>query len=1257
MDFYKIRVKPSRKKDDPPVIVPEFIVRPSKDLLTRGGTFYAIWDEEANRWSTDVFDVVRLIDKDLWQYQQEKYSTAVVKTMENYSTSVWTEFNRFLSDMPSTNVKLDEKVTFLSQETKRSDHASKRLSYDLVDGECVAYDELISTLYDPEERDKLEWAIGAILTGDSRNLQKFIVLYGEMGSGKSTFLHIVEKLFDGYWIPFDAKSITSSGNQFAMSMFKEDPLIGIQHDGDLSRIEDNTKLNSIVSHEMMTINEKYKGEYRSKTNTFLFMGTNRPVKITDGKSGIIRRLIDVSPSGRKVSERKYDALTQQIDFELGAIANYCIKRYRALGKNYYTRYRSTSMMLKTDVFYNFVEDNYYIFKEQDGVGVTQAYAMYKVYCDESLVEFKLPLYKFREELKNYFRDYTAKTRIDGQQLRSWYSGFLSEKFQGIEEKKPEPPVSLSMEDSASILDELLKGCPAQYATDQGTPKKRWSEVTTKLSDIDTTKVHYVKPPENHIVIDFDLKDDNGEKSYERCLDEASKWPSTYSELSKGGNGIHLHYIYTGDVTKLNNVYADGIEIKVFTGGAALRRKVTKCNNIPVAPMSGGLPLKGEKMINHEVVRNERNIRSMIERNLKKEFHPGTKPSIDFIYKILDDAYKDGVKFDVTDMRPKVLTFANKSTNQADYCIKLVNKMVFKSDEPSEPGEYKEDAPIVFFDIEVFPNLFVVVWKKDGGEELVRMINPKSSEIGQLLNFRLVGFNCRRYDNHVLYAAYIGYSIEELYNLSQKIINGSRNCMFGEAYNLSYADIYDFSNKKQSLKKFEIELGLHHQECPYKWDEPVPEDKWNEIADYCCNDVNATEATFHARKQDFVARQILAELSGLTVNDTTQVHASKIILEGNRKAKEHFVYADLSEMFPGYTFDHGKSEYRGINPSEGGYVYASPGMYGNVALLDIASMHPTSALELNIFGPYTKNFREFIETRLAIKHRDFEKAGEMFGGKIKKYLVSPDDADDLAFALKIVINSVYGYTSATFDSNFKDPRNKDNIVAKRGALFMIDLQFACKEKGYQVVHIKTDSIKIADATEEAINFVMEFGRKYGYTFEHEATYDRFCLLNDAVYVARDGTDPSGWTSTGTQLIHPYVFKTLFSRKELVFEDLCEAKSVTTSLYLDMNEALPEDEHEYHFVGKVGLFCPIRSGAGGGLLLREKEGKYYSATGAKGYRWLEAETVKTLGKEDDIDFDYFEKLAGEAKKAISSYGDFDWFVSEKPYDMYDNEIIPF
>ena len=350
---------------------------------------------------------------------------------------------------------------------------------------------------------------------------------------------------------------------------------------------------------------------------------------------------------------------------------------------------------------------------------------------------------------------------------------------------------------------------------------------------------------------------------------------------------------------------------------------------------------------------------------------------------------------------------------------------------------------------------------------------------------------------------------------------------------------------------------------------------------------------------------------------------------------------IINSFPGYEFKDGKNMYRGDDLGKGGYVYAEPGMYTNVALLDVASMHPNSVVNLNAFGEYTKNFKDILDARIAIKQKRFDDARKMFGGKLEPYLKDEASAAALAQALKIAINSVYGLTSANFQNPFRDIRNKNNIVALRGALFMRTLQDEVQQRGYTVAHIKTDSIKIPDATPEIIEFVMEFGKKYGYDFEHEATYDRMCLVNDAVYIAK--YDTGEWTATGTQFQVPYVFKTLFSKEPIVFDDMCETKSVTSSLYLDMNEELPEDEHNYIFIGKVGRFCPIKQGCGGGVLLREKDGKYYAATGSKGFRWLESEMVESLGKQDDIDETYYRKLVDAAVDTISKFGDFEWFVS--------------
>jgi hypothetical protein len=1255
MDFFKIKEKST--KEGVVEVYPDFVVTRSQDLMVRAKDFYAIWDEKAGLWSTETFDVQRLVDEELWAHREKilprHHGTVRVSSMLDFSSGKWQQFLNYMKSLPSTSVQLDEKLTFANTEVKKSDYVSKRLPYSLEDGDISAWDELVSTLYDPEEREKIEWTIGAIVSGDSKHIQKFLVFYGTQGSGKSTIINIIQDLFTGYTMSFDAKALTSNNNAFGLEMFKNAPLVAIQHDGDLSKIEDNTKFNSLISHESMLVNEKFKPQYESAFHAFPILGTNSAVKITDAKSGIIRRLIDVNPSGRKLAPRRYQAITGQVKFELGAIAQHCLNVYRERGKDFYEEYRAIEMMLQTDVFYNYIEYYYDVFKSSEGITLNQAYEMYRQFCDESGIDFRVPRYKFREELRNYFSEFEERAMIDGVRVRSWYTGFKTDKFRSRVEADPEPVFSLVLDQTESIFDQEMVDMPAQYSTADGVPTQKWDNVTTKLTEIDTSKEHYVKVPENHIVLDFDLKDENGEKSAELNLLEASKYPPTYAEFSKSGGGIHLHYNWHGDVSQLSRVISDGIEVKVFTGNSSLRRRLSYCNNIPVTTIDSGLPLREKKVINTEQVKNEEHLRRMIEKNLKKEIHPGTKSSVDFIYKLLDEAHESGLTYDVSDMRGAITTFAANSTNQSLASIKTVNRMKFKSEDKvvvfQNPGPKKDD-PLVFFDVEVYPNLFVICWKYEDSDTFVHMVNPKPHEVENLMRMKLVGFNCRRYDNHIIYAASMGADNAQLYRLSKKIIDKVPNSMFGVAYNISYTDIYDFTSLKQSLKKYEVDLGLKHQEMDLSWDEPVPEELWEKVIGYCDNDVAATEATFKARKADFLARQILAELSGLTPNDTTQNHTAQIVFQGERNPQRDFPQVDLKDEFPGYTFDHGKSDYRGENPGEGGYVYAEPGMHTNVVLLDVESMHPSTIEILNHFGPYTKNFSDIKAARVAIKNKDFDKARKMLGGKLAPYLVDETAAKELSYALKIAINIVYGLTSASFKNAFKADWNKDNIIAKRGALFMIDLKHEVQARGFTVAHIKTDSIKIPNATPEIIQFVMDFGAKYGYKFVHEATYEKMALVNDAVYVAKYGWAEDErligkWTATGAQFQHPYVYKSLFSHEPIEFRDLCEAKSVQSALYLDFTEGdeASQDKGDLKFIGKTGLFTPIMEGKGGGLLLREKDDKFYAATGSKGYRWMESHTVQDSHKEHDIDDTYFRELVDEALANLAKHGDVEWFLS--------------
>ena len=1366
LDFMEPYHRKVKGKKETYELYPKFLIKSSTDLMIRGSDFYAIWDESTHLWSTKEEIALMLIDHEVQEYEKvflEKHPEAeqtIILHMWDAETGMIDRWHKYVQRQCRDNYKpLDEKLIFSNTETKKEDYASRKLPYPLQECDIPAYTELISTLYSPEERRKLEWAMGSVIAGESKDIQKFVVMYGAPKTGKSTILNIMQKLFDGYWSPFDSKALGSASNVFALEAFKNNPLVAIQHDGDLSRIEDNTRLNSLVSHEVMVINEKFKSAYSVKFNSFLFMGTNKPVKITDSKSGIIRRLVDVSPTGNKIPGARYSRLMEQINFELGGIAFHCLNVYLSDPKRY-DDYIPTLMIGASNDFYNYVLNYYDAFKAEDGTTLKIAWERYNQYCDEARVPFRLQQRVFKEELKTYFREFVERDAPDSDGNRSWnvYKGFKTDKFvdtildvremkprandisiQKPEEKKErkskvEEEPTLQLDCTESLLDDICKDWPAQYAKDDGSPSKSWGNVKTTLKDISTNQLHYLFFPDeckNWIVIDFDLKGSDGEKSLEENKKAAAKWPKTYAEVSKGGQGIHLHYIYNGNVDKLSRIYDDGIEVKVFTGKSSLRRRLSYCNDIPIATISSGLPLKDDKkVINFEGLKNEKALRTIVKRSLAKEYAPhATVTSIEFIKKVLDDAYASGIEYDISDMRPAITTFAGRSSHHAHECMVMVGQMQFKSEKELSQGfdGYASDD-IVIWDFEVFPNGYLLAYKAvDKDPHVIR--NPSAKFLEHLLKYKLVGHNTRKYDNHIAGGVIMGDTVNDVYKRSAKLTSNNNDGYIGSAWTYHYADTLEFPAKKQGLKKWEIELGIHHQELGLRWDQPVPDDMWDLVSEYCLNDVVATEALWKHLQGDFLAREILADLAGGALNDTTNALSAKLIFGNNKNPQSQFRYRNLalpvhnldSEMekflqknfpemmsephgeeksllpyFPGYTFDISKpkdekSMYKGQFAGEGGFVWAKPGMYTNVITFDVASMHPHSITSEYLFGTYTDIFNDLMEARIAIKHKDYERAGKMFDGKLAKYLTADSNPKALSNALKIVINSVYGLTAQTengsYKSPFRDIRNKDNIVAKRGALFMIDLLSEVIARGGEVIHIKTDSIKVANPSKSLQDYILNFGRRYGYTFEIEHKFEKICLVNNAVYIAKCAADdeeiPGQWTATGKQFAVPYVFKKLFSKEPIEFNDMCETVNVTSALYLDMNEGLPDvstqekemmnrqfnknhqdspqkrlnpqfeqlsdDElaaeiakgHNYQFIGRTGQFSPIKPGCKGGELVRGENGKYAYTAGSSGYRWLESEVVRKEGREADIDESFYISLVNDAVITIEKFGNADWF----------------
>ena len=1347
MDFMKV-VKQQTKNGLE--VAPMFVGRSSKDLMIRGHDFYAAFNPETNLWTQSENWVKDQIDNALEEKANELRAqglTVNVKSTMDTRNGVIDYWHKYVQKQSEDSYNiLNQNIIFANTEVKREDYATFKLDYEINNNPCPCWDELVGSLYSPEERHKIEYAIGSVVSGKSKTIQKFYVFYGSAGTGKSTILNIISQMFQGYCAPFTAARLVARNNQFALDEFSSNPLVGIDHEGDLSKLDDNSKLNILVSHDWVSVNEKFKAPYSTKFNTVLFIGTNRPVRITDAKSGLLRRLIDISPTGYTIPQDHYNELMAGIKFEYGAIAGHCLDVFKK-HPSYYSHYIPDKMLNETNDFYNFMLEQYPLYSQEDQTTLHAAWKDYKTFIDEANFQHSMNMMNFKTELGNYFENYSEYKRVDGHQIKNLYEGFKREKFHKSKDilssnesigDKRSFWLKFDREPEKSEFDLMFPDLYSQYAKEDGKPKYRWDTVHGKLSQIDPHQLHYVLCPPwdddsgQHylVVIDFDCTNDKGEKDINVNLQAVKdEWngPPTYAEVSKSGQGIHLVYIYDGNASNLVDHIGEHVEVKVYKGNMSLRRKLTKCNDLPIAHISSGIPFKEAKknVVNWDGLKNEQMLRTMIKKNLNKEYHADTTESINYIKQLMDDAYEKGFKYDVSDLHPAISSFAMNSTNQAQNNLRTVTKMKFRSkdvdnEELAEALKNYTDDTLIFFDVEVFPNVFIVCWKAQGKKnEVIQMINPTSEDIRRLCTMKLIGFNNRDYDNHILYAWMQGYTNRELYFLSKRIIEGKTEAKIRAAYNLSYSDVYDFlaAYNKMSLKKWEVKLGIHHLENEYDWNSDLPKEHWQEVADYCSNDVRATEAVFDANQDDWLARLILADIAGMTPNASTNTLTGRIIFGDDKHPQDQFVYTDLSTIFPGYRFDpngidpkdydpgvkivSGKSIYRGEDPGEGGHKWARPGVYFHVGLFDVASMHPHSAIRLNIFGDkYTKVYEDLVNVRIDIKHHNHEKAETMFGGKLKKWLDNPDISDKkLANALKTAINSVYGLTSAHFDNLFKDPRNVDNIVAKYGALFMINLKHELWDMGYTVVHISTDSIKVANIDKRAYDFIMAYGKKYGFDFEFEAQYERMCLVNDAVYIAKvekeDGqpVDPY-WTATGKEFQIPYIFKTAFSHEPLEFNDYCTTMSVKTALYLDLNEGMPDvsyyeairdarnsskkitkkleaeveansgmsdkelnakiaEGHNYHFIGRVGSFIPIKDGCGGGILLRQdgkNKNKFSAATDSIGYRWLESTMVKDLHKEDDIDLAYFEKQAEDAKEHISEFMDFEEFITcDAPQDL--------
>ncbi len=136
---------------------------------------------------------------------------------------------------------------------------------------------------------------------------------------------------------------------------------------------------------------------------------------------------------------------------------------------------------------------------------------------------------------------------------------------------------------------------------------------------------------------------------------------------------------------------------------------------------------------------------------------------------------------------------------------------------------------------------------------------------------LCGFNNKHYDNHILKAAYIGLTPENIKRINDQIILEGVNgwdiwLLKGEKFYIDSFDLKDDMQAGHSLKHIEGHLGMNieESEVDFSIDRPLTDAELKSTIHYCKCDVDATEKLFHLRKNYLKNKINLGEKKGISL---------------------------------------------------------------------------------------------------------------------------------------------------------------------------------------------------------------------------------------------------------------------------------------------------------------------------------------------------------------------------------------------------------
>lgn len=405
-----------------------------------------------------------------------------------------------------------------------------------------------------------------------------------------------------------------------------------------------------------------------------------------------------------------------------------------------------------------------------------------------------------------------------------------------------------------------------------------------------------------------------------------------------------------------------------------------------------------------------------------------------------------------------------------------------------------DENLLFYDIEVFyRNSFVVF--KDICKNVVAIFHNDFTGLADVIHDRtLVGYNNYYYDDHILHAMLDLRSPKQIKELNDRIIGGERLKIMN--YKFDSLDCFQqIDVAMPGLKKVEGNMGKMILESSVSFDiqRPLTDEEYADVLEYCKYDVDVTIDVYHERVNSyFKPKESLLEMLGDDRGrrwNTTTLSANVLLKKPNPKWSNIRVPEEMLDMVPEEVVDLWLTKEKGsvtIQEFDCEIEFGFGGLHGvhkhikraeNVKLLDVASMYPHIILNINGLGQATQKYKDLLDERVQIKHKD----------KVR------------SDALKLILNSVYGNLKNKY-STLNNPKCAVTVCAY-GQIALYEL---CRRLSTfaTIININTDGVAFIPHSDDYKRVWHEWENDFTLTLE-EDDYDLFIQKDVNNYVAKKG----------------------------------------------------------------------------------------------------------------------------------------------------------